>query len=92
MENDSVLFIGKKDIERYIATALLMREEGVEEITMKARGQLIKKAVDIAEILRRRYFLDAERYIEIGTEEMKMRDSTDGKTLHVSTVDITYKF
>ena len=90
MEN--TIFIGEKELQRYITTALILKNSGAEEIEIKARGRLIKKAVDVAEILRRRYFIDAERFIDIGTEEVPVRDDPEGKTLFISTISIIYVF
>ena len=53
---------------------------------VKARGKAISRAVDVAEIVRRRFINDVKiKNIEIGTEERELEDKT---RLNVSTIDI----
>ena len=82
------IYIGEKPISRYITTALILGNSGCDRIVLKARGRLIKKAVDVAQILKRQYFPDASFDIEIGTEQVYRRDEPD-RVLNVSTIEIT---
>ena len=60
-----------------------------KEITLKARGQAISAAVDVAEITRRRFLKDIKvKKIAIGTEEMPPREG-ESRARMVSTVEIT---
>jgi DNA-binding protein len=55
-------------------------------VHIKARGRAISRAVDVAEIVRKRFAQDVKiKNIEIGTEE---RDLGDKGKVNVSTIDI----
>lgn len=61
----------------------------LKEITLKARGQAMTIAVDIAEIARNRFIKDLKvSKIAIGTVEMPLRKG-DSKSRMVSTMEIT---
>ena len=56
-------------------------------MVIKARGRAISRAVDVAEIIRRRFNTDAKvKDIKIGTEELK---TEEGGTIKVSSIEIT---
>jgi DNA-binding protein len=60
-----------------------------KEITLKARGQAITTAVDVAEITRNRFIKDLKvSKIAIGTVEMPPREG-ENKSRMVSTMEIT---
>ena len=61
----------------------------LKEITLKARGQAITTAVDVAEITRNRFVKDLKvSKIAIGTAEMPPREG-ENKSRMVSTMEIT---
>jgi DNA-binding protein len=66
----NAIFIGKKPLMSYALAALLQFNAGNDEVTLKARGRAISKAVDVAEIIKRRLFADKAKVkdIRIGTE------------------------
>jgi len=47
------LKIGHKKLFTYVTTAAIARNQGIEEIHIRARGKFISKACDVAEILKR---------------------------------------
>jgi DNA-binding protein len=58
-----------------------------KDVTLKARGRSIKTAVDVAEIVKRRFMKDLKtNKITIGTEELPQQE---GGTRNVSTMEIT---
>ena len=60
-----------------------------EEVSLKARGQAITTAVDVAEITRRRFMKELSvSKITIGTEEMPPREG-ESRARNVSTIEIT---
>ncbi|MEM5867669.1 MAG: DNA-binding protein Alba, partial [Candidatus Aenigmatarchaeota archaeon] len=60
---------------------------GKKEVQIKARGKAISRAVDVAEIVTKRFVKDAKvKNIEIGTEEKELEDKTK---INVSTITIT---
>lgn len=61
--------------------------QGASEVTVKARGKFISRAVDIAEVATRR-FLEGQvevKDIAINSEEFQ---NTEGKQVRVSTIEI----
>lgn len=76
MSQETAILIGKKPPMNYVLACLTAFHQGANEITIKARGQSISKAVDVAEIVRRK-FMPAAKIVEtsIGTEEIPMEET-----------------
>lgn len=67
-----------------IAASKQMNDAG--EVILKARGKSISQAVDVAEIVRRRYIKDAKvTDIQIATEVL---EDEDGEPANVSSIQI----
>ncbi|MCD6263539.1 DNA-binding protein Alba [Candidatus Bathyarchaeota archaeon] len=83
----NVIYIGNKPPMNYVMAlmqGLSMSESG--EVVLKARGRAISRAVDVAEIARRRFMTDLQiSKISIGTEELEMEE---GGKKGVSTIEI----
>jgi DNA-binding protein Alba len=72
-----------------LAVITSLSSSGSKEITLKARGQAITTAVDVAEITRSRFLKDLKvSKISIGTEEMPPREGENSARM-VSTMEIT---
>jgi DNA-binding protein Alba len=85
----NVVFIGKKPSMAYVLAAVTQFGDGQDCVHIKARGRSISKAVDIAEIVRNKFILNAKvENIEIGTEKLT---GNDGRELNVSTMDIVLR-
>jgi len=85
MPADTV-FIGKKPLMAY-ATALMMHfNTGAKQLTVKARGKSISHAVDVVEVVRRRFFEGklSIKDVRIGSEVL----GEEGQTRNVSTIEI----
>lgn len=81
-----IVFVGKHTVMSYVMTVLQLVNDGVTTVILKARGKLISKAVDIAEVTRNRFLTDAKiESVVIGTEKL----TNDGVTRNVSTIDVT---
>ena len=86
-KEDNVIFVGRKPSMAYVLGVITQFNDGKSEVHVKARGEAISRAVDVAEIVRRRFVTDAQiKNIEIGTEERELKDKTK---INVSTIDIT---
>lgn len=89
-ENDNAVFIGTKPFMNYVTSVVMQfTTKNKDEITIKARGKFINRAVDIAEVVRRRFLKDKNikiKDIQIGSEEFKNKE---GKDVNVSTIEIT---
>ena len=88
--NSDVIFVGNKPPMSYVLAIITSFSSGtLEEITLKARGQAITTAVDVAEIARNRFIKDLKvSKIAIGTVEMPPREG-ENKSRMVSTMEIT---
>jgi DNA-binding protein len=89
-ENADVIFVGNKPPMSYVLAIITSLSSGkVNEITLKARGQAITTAVDVAEITRNRFIKELQvSKIAIGTAEMPPREG-ENKSRMVSTMEIT---
>ena len=88
-EAKDTVFIGKKPIMAYVTSALIQLANN-PQISIKARGLTIGRAVDVAQIIARR--TDNSGYsigqIKIGSEQLQ---SLDGRARNVSTIEIEVK-
>ena len=91
-ENSGIVFIGRKPAMSYVLAIITsLSASNAKEITLKARGQAITTAVDVAEITRNRFIKDLKvSKISIGTEEMPPREG-ENRARMVSTMEITLK-
>lgn len=86
---DNVVFIGAKPFMNYV-TGVVMQftTQNATEMTIKARGKFISKAVDVAEVARKRFLKDQNisiKDIKINSEEF---ENKEGKKVNVSIIDI----
>ena len=87
--DDNNIFIGGKPFMNYV-TGVVMQftTKNAEEVVVKARGKIISRAVDIAEVASKR-FLEGTvsvKDIKIDSEEFK---NNEGRDIRVSTMEIT---
>jgi len=87
---NDIIFVGNKPPMSYVLAIITSLSAGnLNEITLKARGQAITTAVDVAEIARNRFIKDLTvSKIAIGTAEMPPREG-ENKSRMVSTMEIT---
>ncbi len=85
--SDAVILVGNKNVMSYVLACVTLFNQGAQEVVIKARGRLISRAVDVAEITRHRFITDLKvKSIEIGTTTVQ---TDKGSELNVSTIDIT---
>ena len=79
------ILIGRKPVMKYALATILQFSGGAKETVLKARGRNISKAVDVAEVVRRK-FMETVRIkdIQIGTETVER----EGNVRNVSTIEI----
>jgi DNA-binding protein len=89
-QKSDVIFVGNKPPMSYVLAIITAFSQGnPKEITLKARGQAITTAVDVAEITRSRFLKDLKvTKIAIGTAEMPPREG-ENRSRMVSTIEIT---
>ena len=86
---DNSIFIGGKPFMNYV-TGVVMQftTKNADEVTIKARGKFISRAVDVSEVASKR-FLDGAvsvKDIKIDSEGFK---NNEGRDVRVSTIEIT---
>jgi DNA-binding protein len=88
-EKSNVIFVGSKPPMNYVLAVITsFSGSDAEEVILKARGQAITTAVDVAEITRSRFLKDLKvSKISIGTEEMPPREG-ENRSRMVSTMEI----
>ena len=85
--NGSTVFVGKKPVMSYVLACLTLFQNGTVDITIKARGRAISKAVDTAQILTKKFVPDVTvKSIQLATEMVRSVDS--GETSNVSSMEI----
>jgi DNA-binding protein len=71
----------------YVVACLTFFNSGEKQVTVKARGRAISRAVDTVELLRRAFVKDLElQGIGIGTEEVQRVE--ENRKTNVSTIEI----
>jgi len=87
-ERNDVL-IGRKPVMNYVLACITLFHGGANEVLVKARGRAISRAVDVVEVVRRRFMPDVQiKNIGIGTDQLAPREE-GGTPTNVSTIEIT---
>lgn len=82
---ENAVFIGIKPVMNYVLAVITQFNMGTGDVTLKARGRAISRAVDVAEIVRNRFLQSlVVKDIQIGTEELQ----AESGTINVSTIEI----
>jgi len=85
--DDNIIYIGNKPPMNYVPVVIaILNSENYKEVLLKARGNAISRAVDIAEIVRNRFVTAAQiKDIQIGTEAIT---NEEGRKSNVSSMEI----
>ena len=86
----NTVLIGKKPLMAYCTAIVMQANTGGGDISVKARGRAISKAVDVVEVCRRRFFegkLEIAN-VMIGTETIAAEGQ---QSRNVSTIEIKLK-
>ncbi|MFG1416078.1 MAG: DNA-binding protein Alba [Thermoplasmataceae archaeon] len=68
----NIIYVGKKPTMNYVLAIVTQFNNNVEQITIKARGKSISKAVDIAEITKHKFIKELKyQSIKLDTEVME---------------------
>ena len=91
-EDNNIVYIGTKPFMNYV-TGVVMQftTKKRDEVIIKARGKFISRAVDIAEVVKKRFLKDQNikiKDIKIDSEEF---ENKEGRKINVSTIEITLK-
>jgi len=90
--DDNIVYIGTKPFMNYVTSVVMQfTTKKQDRVTIKARGKFISRAVDIAEVVKKRFLKDHK----ITTENIKTNseefENKEGKRVSVSTIEITLK-
>ncbi len=89
MTDENNIFIGNKPVMNYVLAVVTQINNGTSEVSLKARGRAINRAVDVAEIVKNRFIKDIiVDNIQISTEEV---ETHEGRITNVSTIEITLR-
>jgi archaea-specific DNA-binding protein len=73
----------------YVLACITFFHGGAKDVSIKARGRAISRAIDVAEVIRHRFLPDAKiKSITIGTDQLLPQEEGNSPT-NVSTIDIT---
>ena len=87
-DDSHTIYIGGKPFMNYV-TGVVMQftTQGAKDVVIKARGKFISRAVDVAEVVAKR-FLENQieiKDLKIDSEEF---ENKEGKTVRVSSMEI----
>jgi DNA-binding protein len=89
---DNIIFIGGKPFMNYVTGVIVQfNTNNASEVIIKSRGKFISKAVDVAEVSKRKFLKDKNvevKEVKIGSEEF---ENKEGRTVNVSTLEITLR-
>lgn len=88
-DDDHSVFIGGKPFMNYV-TGVVMQftTQNASEVVVKARGKFISRAIDVTEVVRKR-FLENQielKDIKVDSEEF---ENKEGRHVRVSTIELT---
>ena len=83
----NTIYVGKKRVMNYVLACMTILQNGSDTVTIKARGRSISAAVDVAQILTRRFTQGVSvKSISISTEQVPNRESNEMS--NVSSIEI----
>lgn len=82
---DTIL-IGKKPVMAYATAVMMHFQSGAKTLTIRARGRAISRAVDVVEVVRRRFFGGKMSVKEVTIGTQALGEGADIR--NVSTIDI----
>jgi DNA-binding protein len=84
---ENTVFVGVKPPMNYVLAVITLFNDNAKVVSIKARGQAISRAVDVAEIVRNRFMSDVKvKDIVTGTEQLT---GEQGNKFSVSTIEIS---
>ncbi|MFA4952878.1 MAG: DNA-binding protein Alba [Candidatus Pacearchaeota archaeon] len=89
-QDDNIVYIGMKPFMNYVSSVdLQFNIKKRNEVIIKARGKFINRAVDVAEVSKKRSSKGKKievKNIKINSEEL---ENKEGKKINISTIEIT---
>jgi len=86
--SENTVLIGAKPVMNYVLACITLFHSGAKEISVKARGRAISHAIDVVEVVRRRFLPDVKvKSVGIGTDQLASREEGSALT-NVSSIEI----
>lgn len=89
-KDENVVYIGSKPKMNYVTSVVMQfTSKNMSEVIIKARGKFITNAVDVAEIVKKRFLREHNietKNVKIDSEEF---ENKEGRKINVSTIEIT---
>ncbi|MBB6067368.1 DNA-binding protein Alba [Methanococcus maripaludis] len=84
---DNIVYVGNKGVMNYVLAVITQfNSENAQEVIIKARGKAISRAVDVEEMVTKRFMPEIKiKEINLGTDHIQ---GEDGKSINVSTIEI----
>jgi DNA-binding protein Alba len=60
MADTNAVLIGRKPVMNYVLACITSFHGGAKEVSVKARGKAISRAIDVVEVVRRRFLPDVK--------------------------------
>jgi DNA-binding protein Alba len=90
MSETNAVLIGRKPVMNYVLACITSFHGGAKEVSVKARGKAISRAIDVVEVVRRRFLPDVKvSKIGIGTDQLPPHEGN--QVSNVSTIEITLR-
>lgn len=87
--NDNSIFIGNKPFMNYvIGVVMQFTAKNAKDVTIKARGKFISRAVDVAEVASKRFLENAVSVSDIRIDSEGFKNN-EGRDVRVSSIEIT---
>ncbi len=84
---ENIVYVGKKPTMNYVLAVVTQFNSGVPEVTIKARGNAISRAVDVKEIVQNKFMPGLkEKGIKTSSEEITNEDGTRSKVSAIQIV------
>lgn len=83
---ENVVYVGNKPVMNYVLAVITQFNNGSKEVSIRARGKAISRAVDVAEVVRNKFITDVQlKEVKIGTETVQ---GESGEKIGVSSIEI----
>lgn len=88
MEDENSIYIGQKPFMNYVTSVVVQfTTKNAKEVTVKARGKFIARAVDVVEVAQKRFLKDKIKIKTINVDSEEFKNQED-KEVRVSTIEI----
>ena len=86
--SENTVLVGAKPVMNYVLACITLFHSGAKEISVKARGRAISRAIDVVEVVRRRFLPDVKvKSVGIGTDQLASQEEGSALT-NVSSIEI----